>query len=450
MTRAAPTQLLCIGANHQTAPISMRSELYIPAEALELSMPILRQKTGWSELLVLSTCNRFEIYAVAPINSVNESDLVQAYIDLHTAAGRNISFDPSELAKVLYVNIDANAVAHAMKVASGLDSLVVGETQITGQFKEAVQLARKCGSIGPMLSRLEQESLSAAKAVRSQTDIGKRSVSVASAAIELVSLVFGDLRKHDVLIIGAGDMARIAAEHLQKRNPRQISIANRNIERAATLAASFDRAAPFGLDNLEDLICRSDIVISATSSENIIVSRDLMHRVNQRRKAATMCMVDIALPCDIDPSVAAIDGIYLFNIDDLRQVVDRNMTERRSSIDSAISIVQKSAQQFIRWTETQIFRPVLADVDKYFEELLMRELKKSMSRDPLKLMTNEQTEQLKLALTSIRSKIMADIGSALKSNEAALSRDQLIEALSIFFGGDASKQEDGREQQKSS
>jgi glutamyl-tRNA reductase len=450
LTRAAPSQLLCIGANHQTAPVSMRSELFIPAEALELSLPILRQKTGWGELMVLSTCNRFEIYAIAPVNSVHETDLVQAYIDLHTAAGRNIGYNPSELSKVLYVHVGGNAVAHAMKVAGGLDSLVVGETQITGQFKEAMQLARKCGTIGPMLARLEQESLSAAKAVRSQTDIGKRSVSVASAAIELISLVFGDLRKHDVLIIGAGDMARIAAEHLAKRNPRQIFIANRNVERAASLAANFERSSGFGLDNLEDLICRSDVVISATASENIIVSHSLMDRIHQRRKAATMCMVDIALPCDIEASVASFDGVYLFNIDDLRQVVDRNMNERRSSVDAALSIVQKSVQQFIRWSETQVFRPVLAEVDQYFEELLTRELKKSLSREPLKSLSQEQLEQLKIALTSIRSKLMSDIGIALKSTDGVLNRDQLVEALSVFFGETGPIQESSSGQQKSS
>jgi glutamyl-tRNA reductase len=442
-------QLICIGANHQTAPVAMRSQLFIPFEALSLSVPILLQKTKWRELVVLSTCNRFEIYAVAPVGSVTEIELVEAYTDLHTAAGRNLSLSVEELCKILYVHLGENAVRHAMRVAAGLDSLVVGETQITGQFKDAFALARQCSSLGPLLTRLEQESLALAKTVRSQTEIGRRSVSVGSAAVELVGLVFGDLRKHKVMVIGAGEMARIASQHILKRQPRQLQIVNRSLDRANQLVAELGTGVAFGLDALEDLLVDCEVVISATASEQLVIHFDTMERVHQRRRQSTMCLVDIALPSDIDPRVSLLDGIYRFDIDDLRQVVDRNLDGRRSAVERADGFVQNSAAQYIRWLESHAFRPVLAELDDYLDQLFKQELRRSLGKDPLKSLKPDQHDQILRMLESIRRKLMADIGLTVKSPPLELSREQILSTLAALFDLAARQTGQSRDKQSS-
>jgi glutamyl-tRNA reductase len=425
--------IYCIGCSHKTADSAVRDILYIDDEQLRLSMPRVQAQFQISEMMVLSTCNRFEIYLAGPPERIDEQMLFDLLLALHTGNQALARFNQNELEKLFYVYSERAAVTHVMNVASGIDSLVIGETQITGQFKDAIELARELETVGPILSRFAQEALALTKSVRTKTAIGQRSVSVGSAAAELVNLVFGDISKHDVAIVGAGEMARLAAQHILKQKPRQLFIANRTVQKAVELCRELGAGKACSLDEMPRLLVDADVVIAATSAVGFLIQRNGVEHALAARRGSPLCLVDIAMPRDIDPAVEDFENVYHFDIDDLQQVVDRNFEGRRQALEEASGLVTAAAEQFDTWMMHQHVRPLLADFDRYIADLMSQELQKTLRKGSFSNLTAEQLKALDTMLRSVQRKIVADAGEQIRNPPDGYFKDQLAEALGALF-----------------
>lgn len=408
MRDSAP-ELVCIGMSHRTAPPEMRSMFHLNPEASLLALQKLTRVDGIDEAFLISTCNRFELYLVSQMGRFSESSLKELAIDL--TVGKEHA---SAYAQHFYTQLNLDAAAQACSVASGIDSVVVGETQITGQFKDALELCRRAGTSGPIMERMAQEALAVAKQVRTKTNIGKQSVSVASAAIDLIHLVFSDVKKLNVLIIGAGEIARIAAQHALKKRFRTVTIINRSLERAQSLAQEIGAQHAASLTELKDQLIGNDVIISATSSADYVITTEMMQDVSNCEPPRTRCLVDIAMPSDIEPSVSNVDGVYLFGIDDLKKITDSNTQQRLEAAELARPMIAQAAAQFMSWLKTISIRPALQAVDSYFAGLLQNEIQRTLSKQMMQGLTPIQQEQLQVLVSSAVNKIKADISQNLK------------------------------------
>jgi glutamyl-tRNA reductase len=426
--RDSPPELVCIGMSHRTAPPEMRSLFHLTPEAGLLALQKLTQINGIDEAFLISTCNRFELYLVTSVGRFSENELKEMAIDLSVGKEQIATFGPN-----LYVQLNVDAASQACSVASGIDSVVVGETQITGQFKDALELCRRAGTSGPIIERIAQEALAVAKQVRTKTNIGKQSVSVASAAIDLIHLVFSDVRKLNALIIGAGEMARIAAQHALKKRFRSVTIINRSLDRAQTLATEIGAHHAASLSELKELLVGNDVIISATSSADYVISHEIMSDVSRCEPARTRCIVDIAMPSDIEPNVSEVDGIYLFGIDDLRKITDRNSQIRMEAAEQARPMITYAANQFMNWLKTISIRPALQMVDTYFAGLMQSEMQKTLSKQMMQGLSTTQQEQLQVLVSSTVNKIKADVSQNLKSAADVAEAARMCELILKVF-----------------
>jgi glutamyl-tRNA reductase len=331
--------ILAIGVNHKTAPVEIRERISFGPDILVGALRSLTDDPGIGEGLILSTCNRTEIYCVA--DGVGE-DCVTAWL------GRFHGLDPERLAPYLYVHAGKDAVGHLLRVASGLDSMVLGEPQILGQVKTAFQRAHDSGTAGKLLGRLFQHTFSVAKQVRTDTAIGSSPVSVAFAAVSLARQIFSDLRDQTALLIGAGETIELAARHLHQHGVGRILVANRTIERAHTLAAQFEGYA-IALTELANHLPEADILISSTASPLPVLGKGTVERALKKRKHRPFFMVDIAVPRDIEPEVAELNDVYLYTVDDLQGVVEDGMRSRREAAAQAEDIVEFHTEEFLAW-----------------------------------------------------------------------------------------------------
>jgi glutamyl-tRNA reductase len=324
-----------LGINHKTAPVALREKVAFSEERLMAALRTLRQESGFSEVVILSTCNRTEVYWAG---SATGTELTQ-WLERHHA--------PSlDLAPNLYVHQERHAVAHAFSVASGLDSMVLGEAQILGQLKEAYRVAQEAGATGPALNKLFQAAFSAAKRVRTETRIGANAVSLASATVSLARRVYADLGERTALLVGAGEMIALTARHLATQGVKRMVIANRSLARAQTLAAELNAYA-VGLNDLGSELSQADIVISCTASPVPLITKPLAEAAVRARRRRPIFMVDLAVPRDIEPAVADLEDIYLFSIDDLQQLVDENRQQREVAADGARLVIDEEVMRFL-------------------------------------------------------------------------------------------------------
>jgi glutamyl-tRNA reductase len=335
--------LLTLGLSHHSAPLDARERLAFTDAELPAALTRLRALPGVEEAAILSTCNRTEIFAVAAPDE--EPRLVEWWRRERQAAAGSI--EPH-----LFVLRDQNSVLHSLRVASGLDSMVVGEPQILGQMKQAYAHARGVNSLGPVLSRLFQHTFAVAKLVRSRTQIGAHPVSVAYAAVQLAQHIFADLGAQTALLIGAGDTVQLLARHLKTRGVGRIIVANRSLERAQTLAASLHGYA-IGLNDLPLHLADADLVISGTSSRGYMLTRELVAGAIGRRRRKPMLMIDLAVPRDFDPAIAKLEDIYLYSRDDLRAVIAENLKVRGAAAQQAEALVEDYARDFEKWLESR-------------------------------------------------------------------------------------------------
>jgi glutamyl-tRNA reductase len=422
-----------LGANHRSAPMELRELLFIPEDQLAALLPQIRKQFDLLELAALSTCNRFELMGVTREKVASTALFTDVFIALQRHGTALKRYGEDDVKKSTYAFTSDEAVAHIHRVAASLDSLVLGETQITGQFKDAVALALRAETLGPMLNRLAQEALEAAKKVRTQTAIGRKHVSISHAAIDLAKKVFGDLSAHKFLIIGAGEMAQVAAKHVMSYKPQQIFIANRTVERARALVTELGFGEAFGLEELPSLLTAADIVISSTAAPGIILDEALVRRVAGGRRGRPLFLVDIALPRDIDPDCGDMDDVYLFNVDDLQQVVGQNFEERRLAAEEAQKFIDSSVASFNAWLKTLAVKPALASFRTYLDEVIGKEAAKTLGRDMFKDLTDKQRQSLDALFAAIAGKMSADASRIVKAPPEGYYPEQLADALTALF-----------------
>ncbi len=389
--------LVVLGVSHHTAPLELREALAFPKETLAETLASLAREPGIAESMILSTCNRVEIYAAGEPLALEAAAAFLCRVHHRTLA---------DLGPSLYRLQGENAVRHAFRVAASLESMVIGEPQILGQVKEAYEAAERAGTLGSHLNALRNRSLAAAKRVRSETGIGRNAVSVSHVAVELARKIFGDLRDKNVLLVGAGKMSHVAARQLVRSGARATVVGGRTFERASDLAASLGgRAVP--LDSLRDELARTDIVISGTGAPGFVIHHGDVKEARsggRRRHARPLFLIDIAVPRDIEPSVARLSGVFLYDLDDLKSVSESNLRERRKEAFAAEALVEREVGNFLDWQQSLDVVPLLVELRRRGDEIRRAELDKARKR--LGPLSPEQEEALETATSAFVNKLL--------------------------------------------
>ena len=338
-----------LGINHNTAPLDLRGRFAFAIDQVEPTLASLRNALSGPEAAIISTCNRTEIYCALP-SQLSQSSQSTAEAMNHTVdwLAKSGGVAPELLRSHSYTLQDGHVARHAFRVASGLDSMVLGEAQILGQMKSAVRMATQAGALGSTLNQLFQRSFSVAKEVRSSTEIGAHSISMAAASVRLASQLFEDLREIRVLFVGAGEMIEIAATHFAAKQPKSLTVANRTLERGELLASRFGGSV-MQLADLPDRLHDFDAVISSTASTLPIIGLGAVERALKKRKYRPMFMVDLAVPRDIEPEVKDLRDVYLYTVDDLAKVVQTGQANRQAAVAQAEVIIDAGVQSFMQW-----------------------------------------------------------------------------------------------------
>jgi glutamyl-tRNA reductase len=357
-----------VGLNHKTAPIQIRERVSFSAESLPRALDELRRRFGAREAMILSTCNRVEVLGVGLTPDPDGAELKRFLSEFH-------GLEPDALNGHLYRYTGDELVRHVFRVASSLDSMVIGEAQILGQMKEAFRYSEEFGSAGSFLRRLMQHSLFVAKRVRNETQIGHSSVSVASVAVELAVKIFGSLRRRTVLLLGAGKMAELAARGLLKAGAEQLRVANRTRSRAEELAIRFEAEIGDFL-RLEKEVATADVVVCSTGASGYVIDPGMMERVVRVRRFEPIFLIDITVPRNIDPAVNEIETVFLYDIDDLQHVADNNLQGRQEEADLAERIVEEELRNFRLCSRTQELGPLIGSLRRRLEELCLAELER--------------------------------------------------------------------------
>jgi glutamyl-tRNA reductase len=415
--------LVVIGLNHKTAPIYLRERLAFQGDRLEEALMKAGAFASVKENMILSTCNRVEIYA-----ATRETE--KAFFDLKDFLSQYHRVSLKEFDKTLYSFTGEEAVRHIFRVASSLDSMVVGEPQILGQIKEAYDIATHAKTSGLILHRLLHRAFHVAKRVRTETKIANSAVSVSSVAVELAKKIFESLERKTVLLIGAGEMCELAAQHLVSGGIEKVLVTNRTYERAATLAEQFKgEAIPF--EEMATGLKRADIVISATDSSQYLLSRDQVAKVMRDRKQKPIFFIDIADPRDIEPRVEEIENAYLYNIDDLQKVAHDHIKDREKEAQKAEAIVQAEVALFVVWYRSLDVAPTIVALRKKFEEIRKKELEKTLSLHPD--LSEKERRSLEALTSAIINKILHDPLTLLKKSDEEATADFYLDALRNLF-----------------
>jgi len=370
--------LITLGLNHKTTPVELREKLAFTPEDLPAAVQSLRHLDCVSEAAILSTCNRTELYCTLKPCDDNKSDreLVEWFSHYH-------GFEPDELKNYLYLHQHEDTIRHALRVASGLDSMVLGEPQILGQMKQAYTQAVTEGTVGTLLGKLFQHAFSVAKQVRTDTEIGASPVSVAFAAVNLSKKIFGELDNLTALMIGAGETIELAARHLSSSNIKHIIIANRSVDRAQSLAEQFNGEA-IALPQIPDYLEKADIVISSTAAPLPILGKGAVEKALKKRKHKPMFMVDIAVPRDVEQEVGELDDVYLYTVDDLQDIIQENLQSRQQAANQAAEIIDVQVENFLNWQRTleavDVIRDMRHNAEAISQEILQKALKQ-LSQD---------------------------------------------------------------------
>jgi glutamyl-tRNA reductase len=418
-------EILVVGLSHKTAPIELREQLSVSEQDLPKPLELLGDSPEIAERMLIATCNRVEVYAVAE-GSVEKA--VEAITD-RLAAHHNL--EKSRFEDKLYTHTAAAAVRHVFRVASSLDSMVVGEPQILGQVKSAYSIARSQEATGVILTNLLEQAFHVAKRVRTETGIGASAVSVSSAAVELARKIFGDLAGRTVLIVGAGEMAELALRHLLDDGVRSVLVANRSYDRAVALARQFcGRAVTF--ESFRQEMGGADIVISATSAPHVILKKEDMQTIIQQRRHRPIFLIDIADPRDIDPGCNEVDNVYLYNIDDLQSVVDANLKERQREAERAEAIIEREVGVYLTWLRSLDVVPTIVSLRQRVEEIRGAELQKVLGR--LGDLSPEQREAVTAMTHAMVNKILHQPMTELKRRAALQDGHLYTSVLRRLFG----------------
>jgi glutamyl-tRNA reductase len=354
-----------LGLNHKTAPVALREKVAFNEDRLAAALRTLREEAGVAEAVILSTCNRTEVYWSGSASGAELSQWLERHHGHHL-----------DIASSLYVHQEQRAVEHAFSVASGLDSMVLGEAQILGQLKDAYRVAQQAGSTGPALNRLFQAAFSAAKRVRTETQIGANAVSLASVTVSLARRMFADLGAQSALLIGAGEMIALTARHFAAAGVKRIVIANRTLSRAQALAAEIKGYA-VDLDQLDKELAAADIVVSCTASPTPLITKSAAAAAMRSRRRRPIFMVDLAVPRDIDPSVADLEDAYLFSIDDLQPLVEENRKQREEAAGGARLLIGEEVARFLADVRAKEAGPAIRAMRQQADEIRQQTLDQS-------------------------------------------------------------------------
>jgi len=414
--------LIAIGLNHLTAPVSLREQVAFDLDAAGEALLELTREPGVEEALILSTCNRTELYVgVAP----GAENIPQAWLSRHH------HLTPGKLDEFLYRHDEQDAVRHMFRVATGLDSMVLGEPQILGQVKDAYQQARDAQVLRAPLDRLLQHTFSVAKRVRTDTRIGAYTVSVAFTAVRLAEQVFTDLKQACVLLIGAGDTIELAARHLADKQARRLIVANRTLEAAQELAGRYGGYA-IALADLPQHLAEVDIVISSTAARQPVLTRSMVEKAMATRRRKPMFMVDIAVPRDIEASVGELQDVYLYGIDDLRQVIDDNRRSREAAAHEAGAIIDLQVDRYMAWRRALTVRNPALDMRQHAEVYRDEVLDKARA---MLARGKSADEALAFLANTLTNKLLHH--PSVRLREAALSGDlDLLHAAGRLYGLD--------------
>ena len=409
--------LLTLGLNHRTAPLSVRERLAFHTEELRRALTDLASSGQIYEAAILSTCNRTEIYC----QSDTPDAAVRWLADYRQVAG-------SDFSPYLYTHPGREAVRHTFRVASGLDSMVLGEPQILGQMKEAVRIARESGTLGVTLDKLFQNAFSVAKDVRSTTAIGENIVSMAAAAVRLAGRIFERLSDQQVLFIGAGEMIELCAAHFSAQHPRSLVVANRTLDRGRVLAERFGATA-IRLEEVGERLHEFDIVVTCTASQLPILGLGLVERAIRARRHRPMFMVDLAVPRDIEVEVAALDDVFLYTVDDLAQVIESGREARQTAVDGAENIVHARVESFCGWLESRQSVPLIRALRDSAERSRRHEVEHALKRLARGETPETVLEQLSQRLTN---KFLHAPTQALGQSDAG--REEMHTVVRRLFG----------------
>jgi glutamyl-tRNA reductase len=417
-------ELLVIGLNHNTAPIEIRECLAFPEDKLEEALTKVHALSSVKEDMIVSTCNRVEVYAATRETEKATHDLKEFLCQYH-----GISL--KEFEKSLYTHVGEEAVRHIFRVASSLDSMVLGEPQILGQIKDAYDISQQANTSGLILHRLLHRAFHVAKRVRTETKIAISAVSVSSVAVELAEKIFGTLEKKTVLLIGAGEMCELAARHLVAGGVERMLVTNRTYERAVSLAQEFrGEAIPF--EDMTQGLKKTDIVISATNSPHYLIEHDRITKVMKDRRQKPIFFIDIADPRDIEPKVGDMENVYLYNIDDLQKVANENIRDREKEAQKAETLVQDEVVKFVNWYRSLDVTPTIIALRKKFEEIRRKELEKTFSLHPN--LSDKEKKSLEALTSAIINKIMHTPITLLKRTNEEATADLYLDALRALFG----------------
>ncbi len=432
--------ILVVGLNHVTAPVEIREKVTFPGDEEAKLTQLFSEVEGVDEVMIVSTCNRGEVVAVTEGPSASAERVIETVARVH-------GMDQESLRRYLYVKSGEEAVRHVFRVASSLDSMVVGEPQILGQVKEGYRRATTVNATGPILNRLMHRAFFTAKRVRNETGVGMAAVSVAYVAVELAGKILGDLKDKSVLLIGAGEMAELAARHLAGQVGKPITVVNRTFENACSLAKQLE-GSPVQMERLEEGLVEADVVITSTGSCEPLITSLQMKGVMRRRRFRPIFLIDIAIPRDVEPQVNEFDGVYLYNIDDLQAVADENMGERRQEAVRGEDIVLEEVAKFMNWTEGLDSAPTIVALREKLEGIRTREMERSNGK--LSGLSPAQRETVDIITRSIINKIAHAPISFLKSTGTAQRKNLYLDAAQKMFGLDGLASHSDPEDEESS
>jgi glutamyl-tRNA reductase len=416
-------KLLITGVSHKTAPVAVRERLAFREETLPAALAELRAQEGVAEALILSTCNRVEI-AVTTDDRFDPQAIVDAFLTSRKG------IDSEELGPHLYRHEGKEAIHHLFRVAASLDSMVVGEPQILGQLKTAFGAAKDCGALCGWLEGLLTRAFSVAKRVRSETGIGQMAVSVSYAAVELARKIFGSLSGRTIMIVGAGKMSELAARHLRRSGASHVFVTNRTHERAVDMAALF-QGTPVEYTRFVSMLPEVDIVITSSGAPHYILHKEEMQRVIAARRNKPMFLIDIAVPRNIEPSVNDIDNIFLYDIDDLQEVVNANLRERMKEAEHAETLVAEEVDRMMARLKVAEVTPTIVGLQEQLEQIRAGEIEKV--RRKFGPFTAQQEEALEMLTRGIINKIAHGPISELRNHAGHPEGAHVVAAIRKAF-----------------
>ncbi len=423
-------KILVAGLNHNTADVEVREKVAFDGSRLDEGLRRLRELPEIEEGMILSTCNRVELYAHVK-DTFKASESIKNFLSEFHHVNREL------LDKAIYTHDDVDAIRHIFRVASSLDSMVVGEPQILGQLKEAFETSLEKKTTGILLNRLMKKAISVAKRVRSETKIAENAVSISFAAVELAKKIFADLSDKVFMLLGAGEMAELAARHLMNNGVKEVIVANRSFERACDLSKEFN-GRPVALDDFLREMLHSDIVICSTGAPNYILMKDQMQKVMKERKQRPVFLIDISVPRNIDPKINDLDNVYLYNIDDLQGIVDANMFERKKEAEKAEKIIEEEIEPFLKWLSSLDSVPTIVALREKAEEIKKEEFEKLMNRFPE--MEDKQKKAIECMAAAIINKLIHPPTKALKEDPE--DKDLMIAIIKKLYGINGEEKKD--------